>query len=262
MTPPAAAGPAPPAAALLERIDPALQPRHVGVIMDGNGRWARARRLPRVEGHRAGARVVRDTVEGAVEIGLEALTLYAFSTENWKRPLLEVQALMGLLRDYLRSELRTMLEQGVRFRVLGDWRELPRPLVEAIERCQRETSDGPGLRLNVAINYSGRSEIVAACRRLVADWAAGDRLEIDDQAIASRLSTAGLPDVDLLIRTSGERRISNFLLWQLAGAELWFTDRCWPDFSRRDLYSALLDFQERRRRGAVPEPRRPAAALA
>ncbi len=260
MRPPDGRAAAPADESLRRAIDPALLPRHVGVIMDGNGRWARARRLSRIAGHRAGAQVVRDTVEGAVEIGLEALTLYAFSIENWKRPRLEVQVLLGLLRDYLRSELSTMLEQGIRFRVLGHWRELPTALVKAIERCQRETCDGPGMRLSVAVNYSGRSEIVDACRRLIADWSAGERTAIDDEAVASRLSTAGLPDVELLIRTSGERRLSNFMLWQLAGAELWFTDRYWPDFSRRDLFLALLDFQQRRRPRAgrfrsAPAPR-------
>jgi undecaprenyl diphosphate synthase len=233
---------------LARRIDRRSLPRHVAVIMDGNGRWAEGRGLPRVEGHRAGVAAVRDTVEGANELGLEVLSLYAFSVENWKRPRQEVWMLMNLLKEYLRRELDRLVEERIRLLVLGRWRELDPTIVALLEKAQDLTRDAEGLKLNIALNYSGRCEIVDACRRIVADWARGKRTEIDEETIGSYLYTAGQPDPDLLIRTSGEMRVSNFLLWQISYSEIWITETMWPDFGRRELYRAVLDYQARRRR--------------
>ncbi len=239
---------------LLRRIDLDRLPRHVAVIMDGNGRWAKARNLPRVEGHRAGVAAVRDTIEAAAQLGLEALTLYAFSVENWKRPRYEVWTLMNLLKEYLRREIDNLVENDVRFRVMGRWRELDPSVVEALERGLEATRDCRGMRLNIALNYSGRCEIVDACRQIVTDWASGKRADIDEETLDRYLYTAGLPDPDLLIRTSGEMRVSNFLLWQIAYTEIWVTRTQWPDFRRRHLLRAIVEFQARDRRyGAVDE---------
>jgi len=248
------AEPGSPEAELLARIDVARLPAHVAIIMDGNGRWAKQRGRPRVEGHRAGVAAVRDTVESAARLGLENLTLYAFSVENWKRPRAEVWTLMNLLKDYVRRDLRTLVDNRIRFEPIGRWRELDPSVVEALERAREATRDGDGLRLNIALNYSGRCEIVDACRRIVADWAAGKRIDIDEEALAASLYTAGQPEVDLLIRTSGEQRISNFLLWQIAYAEIWVTPVLWPDFRRRHLLEGILEFQGRERRfgGVAP----------
>ncbi|HUP42769.1 MAG TPA: polyprenyl diphosphate synthase [Thermoanaerobaculia bacterium] len=246
------AEPGSPEELLVRRIDFDRLPRHLTVIMDGNGRWAAARGLPRVEGHRAGVRAVREAVETAARLGVEVLTLYAFSVENWKRPRHEVWTLMNLLKDYVHRELDQMVANGIRCRPIGRWRELDPSVVRELERVVEETRDGAAMTLNIALNYSGRCEIVDACRRIVADWAGGKRTEIDEETIGESLSTAGQPDPDLLIRTSGEMRISNFLLWQVAYAEIWITPTLWPDFRRRDLYQAIVDFQGRDRRfGAV-----------
>ncbi|HSL82127.1 MAG TPA: isoprenyl transferase [Thermoanaerobaculia bacterium] len=242
------ADPGSPEELLVRRIDFRRLPRHVAVIMDGNGRWATARGLPRVEGHRAGVRAVRETVETAARLGVPVLTLYAFSAENWKRPRYEVWTLMNLLKDYVRQEQGEMVANGIRCRPIGRWRELDPSVVEALEGVVEATRDGTAMTLEIALNYSGRCEIVDACRRIVADWAAGKRADIDEETIGEYLYTAGLPDPDLLIRTSGELRVSNFLLWQIAYAEIWVTDTLWPDFRRRDLYQAILDFQARERR--------------
>jgi undecaprenyl diphosphate synthase len=246
---------------LVRRLDLARLPRHVAVIMDGNGRWAKARNLPRVEGHRAGVEAVRDTVEAAARLELQALTLYAFSVENWKRPRFEVWTLMNLLKEYVRRELATLVENGVRLQVIGRWQELDRSVVEVLSRAVEATAGGEAMRLNIALNYSGRCEIVDACRRIVSDWAAGKRADIDEETLGRYLYTAGLPDPDLLIRTSGELRVSNFLLWQIAYTEIWVTPTLWPEFRRRHLFEAILDFQARERRfGAVPDDsRRPPA---
>ena len=233
---------------LLASIDPARLPRHVAVIMDGNGRWAKQRHLPRVEGHRAGVAAVRDTVETAARLGVGHLTLYAFSVENWKRPRAEVWTLMNLLKEYIRRELDTLIENGIRFQPIGRWRELDSSVVAALERAQQATAGCSGMCFDIALNYSGRCEIVDACRKIVADWAAGRRVDIDEAALSESLYTAGQPDPDLLIRTSGELRISNFLLWQIAYAEIWFTPTLWPDFRRRHLFEAILEFQRRERR--------------
>jgi len=228
-------------------------PRHVAIIMDGNGRWAKGRGLPRVEGHRAGVAAVRDVIEVAAQLGIEVLTLYAFSVENWKRPRYEVWALMNLLKDYLRRELPNLVDNGIRLQLVGRWRELDPSVVTELERALEATADGKEMQLNIALNYSGRCEIVDACRDIVADWAGGERVEIDEETIGRYLYTSGQPDPDLLIRSSGEQRVSNFLLWQIAYAEIWMTDTLWPDFRRGHFIQAILDFQARNRRfGAVP----------
>jgi undecaprenyl diphosphate synthase len=237
---------------LVRRMDLGRLPRHVAVIMDGNGRWAKARRLPRVEGHRAGVESVRETVEAAARLELGVLTLYAFSVENWKRPRFEVWTLMNLLKEYVRRERETLIENGIRFNVIGRWQELDPSVVRELDRALEATRDCGGMVFNIALNYSGRCEIVDACRRIVADWAAGKRADIDEETIGRYLYTSGQCDPDLLIRTSGELRISNFLLWQIAYSEIWVTPTLWPDFRRRDLYEAILAYQSRERRyGAV-----------
>jgi undecaprenyl diphosphate synthase len=236
--------------ALLRAIDFARLPRHVAVIMDGNGRWAKLRHKPRVEGHRAGIASVRDVVETSARLGLQVLTLYAFSVENWKRPRSEVTTLMGLLKRYLRSELDTLLRNNIRFRVIGRMEELPADVQDELRRGMERTAERSGLLFNIALNYGGRTEITDAVRRLAADVAAGRREPgaIDEDTLSSYLYTAGLPDPDLLIRTSGEMRVSNFLLWQIAYAEIWVTDVLWPDFRRKHLLQAVADYQKRERR--------------
>ena len=235
---------------LLRSIDFQRLPRHVAVIMDGNGRWASLRHKRRVEGHRAGIASVRDVVETSARLGLQVLTLYAFSVENWKRPRGEVSVLMGLLKRYLRMELRTLLDNNIRFRVIGRMGELPPDVQDELTRGMEKTAACTGLLFNIALNYGGRSEITDAVRRLVADAQRTglDPAAIDEALIASYMYTAGQPDPDLLIRTSGEMRISNFLLWQIAYAEIWVTDVLWPDFRRRHLLQAVADFQKRERR--------------
>jgi len=235
---------------LLRAIDWKRLPRHVAIIMDGNGRWAQLRQKHRVEGHRAGIQAVRDTVETAARLGLEVLTLYAFSIENWKRPQSEVATLMGLLKHYLRSELDTLLRNNIRFRVVGRGQELESDVQSELERAQERTVANTGLQFNIALNYGGRAEIVDAVKRLVAELQARGTSPdaLDEADIARHLYTAGQPDPDLLIRTSGELRISNFLLWQIAYSEIWVTDVLWPDFRRVHLLQAITDFQKRERR--------------
>ncbi|MDF2771668.1 MAG: Undecaprenyl pyrophosphate synthase [Geminicoccaceae bacterium] len=225
-------------------------PRHVAIIMDGNGRWARERRMPRPFGHRSGMRAVREVVEGAVEVGLEELSLFAFSQENWQRPSTEITALMSLLEEYVAREADELYERGVRVRVLGALERLTPEASAAVERVVRQTASNDRLTLNLFISYGGRAELVRAARLIAGDVAAG-RLEpssVDEAEFASRLYTAGSPDPDLLIRTSGEQRISNFLLWQVAYSELYLSRVLWPDFTRGDLYAAIRDFQLRDRR--------------
>ncbi len=235
--------------ALLRSIDFARIPRHIAIIMDGNGRWAKLRHKRRVEGHRAGIAAVRDTVETAARLGLEVLTLYAFSVENWKRPKSEVSTLMALLKRYLRLELQTLLRNNIRFNVIGRMSDLPADVQHELQRAMDATAGGTGLQFNIALNYGGRSEITDAVKRLVADaLERGGAGEIDEPLLGSYLYTAGQPDPDLLIRTSGEMRVSNFLLWQIAYAEIWVTDILWPDFRRRHLLQAVSDFQKRERR--------------
>ena len=236
--------------ALLRSIDFSRLPRPVAIIMDGNGRWAKLRHKRRVEGHRAGIAAVRDTVEASARLGLQVLTLYAFSMENWKRPKTEVATLMGLLKHYLRSELKTLLRNNIRFQVIGRPEDLPRDVQGELERGMERTAANTGLLFNIALNYGGRAEITDAARRLLKDILANGRdpSKIDESTLSSYLYTAGQPDPDLLIRTSGELRISNFLLWQIAYAEIWVTDVLWPDFRRRHLLQAIVDYQKRERR--------------
>ena len=235
---------------LVRSIDFERLPRHVAIIMDGNGRWARLRHKRRVEGHRAGIAAVRAVVETSARLGLQVLTLYAFSVENWKRPKTEVSTLMGLLKRYLRMELDTLLRNNIRFQVIGRMGDLPGDVQAELRRGMERTRGCTGLLFNIALNYGGRTEITDAVRRLVADILANGRdpRGIDERLVASFLYTAGQPDPDLLIRTSGEMRVSNFLLWQIAYAEIWVTDVLWPDFRRKHLLQAVADFQKRERR--------------
>jgi undecaprenyl diphosphate synthase len=230
-------------------------PRHVAIIMDGNGRWARDRMLPRPLGHRSGMKSVREVVEGSIEVGLEVLSLFAFSQENWQRPAGEVSALMSLLEEYIQREADELDAQGVRVRMLGELDRLTPAAAAAVDRVMKQTAHNAKLRLNLFISYGARAEIARAARLLAGEVAAG-RLkpeEIDEAAITEKLFTADCPDPDLLIRTSGEQRISNFLLWQLAYTEIYISSVLWPDFSRRELYGAILEFQNRDRRfGRVP----------
>lgn len=225
-------------------------PRHVAIIMDGNGRWARSRGLPRAAGHKRGAEAVRRAVEGAVELGIGYLTLYGFSSENWKRPAEEVNDLMGLLRHYLRSEIAELHARNVRIRFIGERAQLAPDIVALIGQAEQQTHNNTALNLIVALNYGGRGEITTAARRVAEDVAAGRRRpeDIDDAVFQSHLSTAGVPDPDVVIRTSGEKRLSNFLLWQSAYAELVFIDTLWPDFGKQDFENALHEFHRRERR--------------
>jgi undecaprenyl diphosphate synthase len=238
---------------LLQRIDLDRLPNHVAVIMDGNGRWARERHLPRVAGHRAGIEAVRETVEVAARLGLRVLTLYAFSQENWKRPHAEVTTLMGLLRDYVAKERHTLVENDIKLRVIGRFAELPAAAQRELQIALDETRENKGLQFNLALSYGGRTEIVDACRSIVESGVPADR--IDAALFADKLYTTGQPDPDLLIRTSGELRISNFLLWQIAYSEIWVTQTLWPDFRRRHLFQSLLDYQGRERRYGGLGPR-------
>ena len=225
-------------------------PRHVAIIMDGNGRWARARGLPRFRGHTEGMQSVREIVEASVEIGFPNLTLYAFSQENWNRPAAEVNALMKLLQRYVAKERDELVRQGVEVKVFGDLGKLSGGPRKAIDMIQDSTAGGKNMRLNLMISYGSRAEIVQAVRRIAQAVQAGrvDPADIDEAMISAHLYTAGLPDPDLLIRTSGEQRISNFMLWQLAYTELYITPTLWPDFRRNDLLAALHEYQKRDRR--------------
>ena len=235
-------------------------PRHIAIIMDGNGRWAHARGLPRVFGHRAGADAVRRTVEACCELGVQALTLYAFSWENWDRPTEEIRDLMGLLVEFIRRETPTMHRNRVRLRAIGRLHELPPDVLRQLEQAIADTAAHDRVTLTLALSYGGRQEIVDAARRLAEDVRAGrlQASQIDEACFAQALSTAGLPDPDLVIRTSGEQRLSNFLLWQSSYAELYVTPKLWPEFGRADLVEALAEYDQRERRfGRIehhPEP--------
>jgi undecaprenyl diphosphate synthase len=231
-------------------VSPPAPPVHVAIIMDGNGRWATARGLPRIAGHRTGAEAVRRTVKAAAELGIGYLTLFGFSSENWKRPLPEIDGLMGLLRHYLRGEIAEIHRNGVRLRVIGQRARLAPDIVTLIENGEALTRDNTGLQLTIALSYGGRDEIAAAARSLAQQVAAGtlDPEAIDEIMVGEHLLTADMPDPDLVIRTSGEQRISNFLLWQTAYAEFSFTDTLWPDFAKSDLEKAVQDFHGRDRR--------------
>ena len=236
---------------LARQIDPSRLPAHVAIIMDGNGRWAKRRFLPRVAGHKAGIDSVRSVMETAARLRLDALTLYAFSTENWKRPKAEIDTLFRLLRFFLRQELATMMDQNIQLNAIGRIEELPEGAREELHRVMALTAGNTGLKVNLALNYSGRADIVDAVNRLIEEARAQGELgslEVSERMLDRVVSTAGLPDPDLLIRTSGEMRISNFLLWQIAYAEIYVTDTYWPDFRCADLLRAVLDYQKRDRR--------------
>ena len=242
-----------PEESLARQVDFDRLPAHVAVIMDGNGRWAAQRHMPRVEGHRAGIASVRDVVETSARLGLDVLTLYAFSVENWKRPPTEVSVLMGLLKRYLRLELETLLANDIRFNVIGAEADLPDDVRRELDAGQERTSGNRGMLFNIALNYGGRAEIVRAARRVIE--AGVSPSDLTEETFGQQLYTAGQPDPDLLIRTSGEMRVSNFLLWQIAYAEIWVTETLWPDFRARHLIEAILDYQKRERRyGGISQP--------
>jgi undecaprenyl diphosphate synthase len=238
--------PGSPEEALARQVNFEQLPAHIAIIMDGNGRWAARRHLPRVEGHRAGINAVRDVVETSARLGIEVLTLYAFSVENWKRPEAEVSTLMALLKRYLRLELRTLLDNNIRFRVIGRAQDLASDIQDELADATDRTSKNTGLLFNIALNYGGRAEIVDAARRMLESGVAA--ADIDERKFSDFLYTAGQPDPDLLIRTSGEMRVSNFLLWQIAYAEIWVTDTLWPDFRAPHLLQSVLEYQKRDRR--------------
>ena len=252
-------------ARLLEEIDRKRLPEHIAVIMDGNGRWAQRRHLPRIAGHRAGVRAARNVIETCANLRIPALTLYAFSMENWRRPKAEIDFLMRLLREYLRRELPVIHKNNIRLLVIGRGDQLPSAVREDLDRGMDVTSKNTGMKLTVALNYGGRAELVDAFNAIfdrVGRNGNGLRtFRVDEEMISQNLYTAGLPDPDLLIRTSGELRVSNFLLWQIAYAEIYVTETLWPDFSRVELYRGLLEFQRRERRygGLATKPRRETA---
>jgi len=229
---------------------PEALPRHVAIIMDGNGRWAQRRGLPRIEGHRRGVRSVRDTVEACADLGLEQLTLFCLSSENWKRPEAELQRLMNLLEQFLIEERSEIMRQGLQFATIGRREGLTDGVIREIDRSKEVSRSNTGMRLCLALNYGARSEIADAARLIAARVAAGELAAdaIDEDTVAAHLYTAGMPDPDLLIRTAGEMRLSNYLLWQISYAELWVTDKCWPEFQKSDLIEALHDFASRDRR--------------
>ena len=248
---------------LLLELDELRLPRHIAIIMDGNGRWASRRSLPRIAGHRSGVQSVRAVIETCARLHIPALTLYAFSLENWRRPKTEIDFLMRLLREYLRKELPAIHRNNIRMQVIGRADQLPEAVQQDIEKAEELTRANTGMVLTVALNYGGRAELVDAFNAILASLRGGghngngngnghknglETLRVDEQMIADHLYTAGLPDPDLLIRTSGEMRVSNFLLWQIAYAEIYVTETLWPDFRRLELYAALADFQKRERR--------------
>lgn len=240
---------------LIGIIDRDHLPRHIAIIMDGNGRWARVRGLPRIAGHREGINSVREIVTCCREIGIKVLTIYAFSAENWKRPELEVNALMMFLEEYLQKELKTLMDNNIRFITIGQTDKLPGSVQKWIRKVVKETENNGAMILNIALSYGGRTEIVDAIKDIAKDAIDGKVSpgDIDIGLISNYLYTSDLPDPDLMIRTSGETRISNFLLWQIAYAELYFTKTLWPDFRRHDLLLAILDYQQRERRFGMVE---------
>src|ERR1700682_3604928 len=253
---PSALGPVTPEEAqLLAKLDLARLPRHVAVIMDGNGRWAQRTHLPRAAGHRSGTQTARTTIETCARLKVEALSLYAFSVENWRRPKTEVEFLMQLLREYLRSEMPLIQRNNIRMRFLGRSHELPTPVQQDMREAVEKTSRNTGMVLCLALNYGGRAELVDAANAILAQRLAdGQGTPISEEEIARHLYTAGLPDPDLLIRSSGEMRVSNFLLWQIAYAEIFATETLWPDFNRARLLESFVEFQKRERRyGGIRE---------
>jgi undecaprenyl diphosphate synthase len=250
-------------ARLLEQLDRTRFPRHIAIIMDGNGRWAQRRHLPRIAGHRAGVSSARQVIESCAKLGIPALTLYAFSMENWRRPQAEIDFLMRLLREYLRKELPEIHRNNIRMLVIGRLDKLPQAVRDDVARAMDLTSGNSGMKLAVALNYGARAEIVDAFNSILEHLKNNGATSppVDEETISGHLYTAGLPDPDLLIRTSGEMRVSNFLLWQIAYAEIYVTETLWPDFTRVRLLEALLDFQKRERRygGLSAEARRESA---
>jgi len=250
-------------AALLKKLDLARLPKHIAVIMDGNGRWAQKRHLPRVAGHRAGTQSARTTIETCARLKVEALTLYAFSMENWRRPKAEIEFLMQLLREYLRKEMPLLQKNNIRMRFLGRPEELPAAVQKDTREATEATASNTGMVLSIALNYGGRAEIVDAMNAILVERNGHAGTErVTEESLARHLYTADLPDPDLLIRTSGEMRVSNFLLWQIAYAEILVTETLWPDFNRARLLEALLDFQKRERRYGGIDSERGAAARA
>jgi len=235
---------------LMQQIDRERLPQHVAIIMDGNGRWAKERGKQRIFGHQSAIQSVREVSEASAEIGVKYLTLYAFSTENWNRPLAEVTGLMTLLSQTIKNEVSTMNKNSIKLNAIGDLKSLPKTNYEQLMQAIEDTSHNTRMTLTLALSYSGRWDLIQASRRMAQDAADGKlkSSDIDDSTISSYLSTAGMPDPELLIRTSGEERISNFLLWQLAYSELYFTPKYWPDFRKADLYEAILNYQHRERR--------------
>ena len=240
--------PADPDWVLAQSVDPDRLPAHIAIIMDGNGRWANRRNMPRVAGHQAGIDPVRSTVETCARLGIKAVTLYAFSVENWKRPRHEIETLWRLLRYYLRREIPKLMKNNIRLYAIGRLDGLPHQVQSELRTAMAETSGNTGLAVNLAINYGGRAEIVDAVNDLLRRATAGEQVVADEEILSRYLYTSHVPDPDLLIRTSGEMRISNFLLWQIAYAELYVTETLWPDFTRADLLRAILDYQKRDRR--------------
>ena len=234
---------------MLAKLDLARLPRHVAVIMDGNGRWAQRKHLPRVAGHRVGTQTARSTIETCARLKIEALTLYAFSVENWRRPKTETDFLMQLLREYLRTEMPLIQRNNIRMRFLGRSQELPPGVQQDMQNAKEKTAGNGGMVLCLALNYGGRAEIVDAANALLAERnAQGSRAPVTEEELSRRLYTTGLPDPDLMIRTSGEMRVSNFLLWQIAYAEIFVTETLWPDFNRARLLESFVEFQKRERR--------------
>lgn len=225
-------------------------PRHIAIIMDGNGRWAKKLSLSRIMGHRRGMESVREAVRTCRDLGIQVLTLYAFSNENWKRPPREIRALMSLLKQYIRSEINDLHKNNIRVNIIGDIKKLPEDVLPFINEAVQMTCDNSGMVLNLALSYSGRNELIRAILKIVENLQRNNLTlaDIEEQTVSGYLDTAGLPDPDLLIRTSGEKRVSNFLLWQIAYTELYVTEVLWPDFRKEDLYKALLDYQKRKRR--------------
>jgi len=239
---------------LAEALDFANLPRHIAIIMDGNGRWAKLRNLPREEGHKAGAKSVQEVVESCARLGIEYLTLYAFSKENWKRPKSEVSLLWKLLESYLREEHKVLIKNQLRLKVIGQVEDLPRTVQRELRRVQDLTRDFKRMTIVLALNYGGRAEIVEAVKRICKDNSS-EFESLDENKFAGYLSTSDIPDPDLLIRTSGEMRVSNFLLWQIAYSEIWITPDFWPDFRKKHLLQALVDYQKRERRFGDIQPR-------
>jgi undecaprenyl diphosphate synthase len=239
---------------LVRRLDLTRLPGHVAVIMDGNGRWAKKRGLSRIEGHRAGSDSVREVVEASARLGIKVLTLYAFSKENWKRPRREVSELWSLLRDYLKKDAKVLMENELRLLVIGQKEGIPRIVLKELERVEGETAGNGRMTVVLALNYGGRSEIIDAVKRIVRERPA-DPDTLTEESFSAHLYTASLPDPDLLIRTSGELRVSNFLLWQIAYAEMWMTPVLWPDFRKIHLLQALVEYQQRERRFGDIRPR-------